>query len=190
MAVASEMLPLGTPAPGFSLPDPSGRMHALDDLAAGAPGTLVMFLCNHCPYVKHVAPKLAQLATGWQERGLAIVGVSSNDVENYPEDAPEHMATEIVDRGYTFPYVYDETQEVARAYRAACTPDFFLFDRERRLVYRGQFDESRPKNDLEVTGADLAAAVDALLAGRSLDGLDQKPSLGCGIKWKAGAEPA
>ena len=100
MAVASEMLPLGTPAPGFSLPDPSGRMHALDDLAAGAPGTLVMFLCNHCPYVKHVAPKLAQLATGWQERGLAIVGVSSNDVENYPEDAPEHMATEIVDRGY------------------------------------------------------------------------------------------
>ena len=190
MAVASEMLSLGTVAPDFALPDPGGVVHTLDGITGEAPAVLVAFLCNHCPYVKHVAPKLAQLATGWQERGLAVVAVSSNDVENYPEDAPEHMATEIVERGYTFPYLYDESQDVARAYHAACTPDFFLFDGDRRLVYRGQFDDSRPKNDLPVTGADLDAAVDALLSGRSLDGLDQWPSLGCGIKWKPGTEPA
>ena len=189
MAVASEMLPLGTVAPDFALPDPGGAVHTLDGIASEAPGLLVAFLCNHCPYVKNVAPKLAQLATGWQELGLAVVAISSNDVENYPEDSPEHMATEIVERGYTFPYLYDESQDVARAYHAACTPDFFLFDGERRLVYRGQFDDSRPKNDLPVTGADLDVAVDALLSGRSLDGLDQWPSLGCGIKWKADNEP-
>lgn len=189
MAVTSEMLPLGTVAPDFTLPDPAGALHSLDDIAEGAPGLLVAFLCNHCPYVKHVAPKLAHLATGWQERGLIVVAVSSNDVENYPEDSPELMAVEIVERGYTFPYLYDERQTVARAYHAACTPDFFLFDGDRRLVYRGQFDDSRPKNDLEVTGADLDAAVNALLTGRSLDGLDQWPSMGCGIKWKPGTEP-
>jgi len=189
MAVTSEMLELGTLAPPFTLPDPTGTTHSLDDLAAGAPGTLVMFLCNHCPYVKHVAAKLAHLATGWQQRGLAVVAISSNDIENYPEDSPELMAAEIVERGYPFPYLYDESQDVARAYHAACTPDFFLFDGQRRLVYRGQFDDSRPKNDLPVTGADLDRAVDALLAARSLDGLDQWPSMGCGIKWKPGTEP-
>ena len=189
MAVTSEMLDLGTLAPDFALPDPAGVTHSLDAIAEGAKATLVMFLCNHCPYVKHIAPKLAHLATGWQAQGLAVVAISSNDVENYPDDSPEMMAAEIVERGYTFPYLYDETQDVARAYHAACTPDFFLFDAERRLVYRGQFDESRPKNDLRVTGADLDAAVDALLSGRSLDGVDQWPSMGCGIKWKPGNEP-
>lgn len=189
MAVTSEMLALGTSAPHFTLPDPAGAPHSLDDIAEGARGALVAFLCNHCPYVKHVAPKLAQLATGWQQRGLAVVAISSNDVEHYPEDSPERMATEIVDRGYTFPYLYDETQDVARAYHAACTPDFFLFDEHRCLVYRGQFDDSRPKNDLEVTGRDLAEAVDAVVEGRPLDHLDQRPSMGCGIKWKPGTEP-
>ncbi len=189
MAVASEMLPLGTVAPDFTLPDPQGVEHSLDGLAEGAAGVLVMFLCNHCPYVQHVAPKLAQLATGFQERGVAVVGISSNDVVQYPDDSPEHMAAEVVEKGYTFPYLYDETQAVAQAYHAACTPDFFLFDADRRLAYRGQFDDSRPKNDLSVTGRDLDEAVAALLEGRSIPEADQVPSLGCGIKWKPGNEP-
>lgn len=188
MAVTSEMLPLGTAAPGFTLPDPSGTEYSLGQVADGAKGLLVMFLCNHCPYVKHIAPKLAQLTTVFQEHDIAAVAISSNDIDAYPDDAPERMAEEIVERGYTFPYLYDESQDVARAYHAACTPDFFLFDADRHLVYRGQFDESRPANDARVTGRHLHEAVHAVLEGRPVD-VDQRPSMGCGIKWKPGTEP-
>jgi thiol-disulfide isomerase/thioredoxin len=140
-------------------------------------------MCNHCPYVKHVQGKFTELAKDYQAKGVAIVGINSNDAENYPDDRPEKMAEEIRGAGYTFPYLYDETQAVARAHRAACTPDFFLFDRDQRLVYRGQFDDSRPKNGLPVTGSDLRGALDAVLAGRATPAA-QKPSVGCGIKWK------
>ena len=180
---ASTMLPLGTAAPHFQLPDPHGKRTSSDDFA-GASALLVAFICNHCPYVKHIQSRFAALATEYQARGVAVVAISSNDVENFPEDAPEKMAEEIVKAGYTFPYLYDESQEVAKAYRAACTPDFFLFDRNRRLVYRGQFDDSRPKNGVPVTGADLRAALEAVLAERAVPG-DQKPSVGCNIKWKS-----
>jgi peroxiredoxin len=180
---ASTMLPLGTQAPYFQLPDPHGKRTALDHFPC-APALLVAFICNHCPYVKHIRSGFAALATEYQARGVAVVAISSNDVENFPEDAPEKMAEEIVQAGYTFPYLYDESQEVARAYHAACTPDFFLFDGDRRLVYRGQFDDSRPKNGPRVTGADLRAALDEVLAGRPVPS-DQKPSVGCNIKWKA-----
>jgi peroxiredoxin len=180
---ASTMLPLGTQAPHFQLPDPHGKRTSSDDFP-GAPGLLVAFICNHCPYVKHIRARFAELASEYQARGLAVVAISSNDVENFPEDSPEKMAQEIVQAGYTFPYLYDESQEVAKAYRAACTPDFFLFDGNRRLVYRGQFDDSRPKNGLPVTGADLRAALEAVLAGRPVSG-DQKASVGCNIKWKS-----
>lgn len=176
------MLPLGTKAPGFRLPDPHGKLVSLD-IFTGAPALLVAFICNHCPYVKHIRTSFASFAREYQARGVAIVGINSNDVANYPDDSPEKMAEEIVAAGYTFPYLYDESQEVAKAYRAACTPDFFLFDREQRLVYRGQYDDSRPKNNLPVTGADLRAAVDAVLTGQPV-AEDQKPSVGCGIKWK------
>ncbi len=182
------LLPLGTPAPEFRLPDTEGRMVALDDFA-GAPALLVIFMCNHCPYVKHVADKLAELARQYQQQGVAVVGINSNDVENFPEDAPEKMREEVRLRGYTFPYLFDETQEVAKAYRAACTPDFYLFDSQRRLVYRGQMDDSRPGNDVPVSGSDLTAAVEAVLAGRQPSEV-QKPSLGCNIKWKPGNEPS
>jgi peroxiredoxin len=176
------MLPTGTKAPHFRLPDPHGKLVSLDGLTS-APALLVAFICNHCPYVKHIRTSFAALAKEYQGRGVAIVGINSNDVANYPDDSPEKMAEEIVAAGYTFPYLYDESQEVAKAYRAACTPDFFLFDGEQRLVYRGQYDDSRPKNNLPVTGVDLRAALDALLAGRPV-AVDQKPSVGCGIKWK------
>jgi peroxiredoxin len=182
MAEQSIMLPLGTPAPKFSLPDPSGKYSSSDDFS-GAAAFLVVFMCNHCPYVKHVQARFTQLAAEYQARGVAVVGINSNDVDNYPEDRPEKMAEEIKTAGYTFPYLYDETQEVAKSYRAACTPDFFLFDRDRRLAYRGQFDDSRPKNGLPVTGADLRAALDTLLAGGAVSP-NQKPSVGCSIKWK------
>jgi peroxiredoxin len=182
MAEQSTMLTLGTTAPEFRLPDPSGKTFSLADFA-NRPALLVVFMCNHCPYVKHVQSKFTELAKEYQARGVAIVGINSNDAENYPDDRPEKMAEEIRNVGYTFPYLYDETQAVAKAYRAACTPDFFLFDRDRRLVYRGQFDDSRPKNGLPVTGADLRAALDAVLASRPVPA-DQKPSVGCGIKWK------
>jgi peroxiredoxin len=182
MAEQSSMLSLGTPAPNFRLPDPSGKYVSSDDFS-GAAAYLVVFLCNHCPYVKHVQARFAQLAAEYQARGLAVVGINSNDAESYPEDSPEKMAEEIKAAGYTFPYLYDETQEVAKSYRAACTPDFFLFDRNRRLAYRGQFDDSRPKNGLPVTGADLRAALDTLLAGGTVSA-NQKPSVGCSIKWK------
>jgi len=182
MAEQSIMLPLGTSAPNFRLPDPSGKYVSSDDFA-GAAAFLVVFMCNHCPYVKHVQARFAQLAAEYQARGVAVVGINSNDAENYPEDRPEKMAEEIKAAGYTFPYLYDETQEIAKSYRAACTPDFFLFNRDRRLAYRGQFDDSRPKNGLPVTGADLRAALDTLLAGGTVSP-NQKPSVGCSIKWK------
>jgi peroxiredoxin len=181
------MIALGTPAPDFTLPDTAGRLVTRDSLA-GAPGLLVAFICNHCPFVKHIRAGLAQFGRDYRDRGLAIVAISSNDAASYPADAPERMAEEVKSAGYVFPYLYDETQSVARAYAAACTPDFFLFDRQRRLVYRGQFDASRPSNRLPVTGADLRAAADAVLAGREV-APDQRPSIGCNIKWKPGNEP-
>jgi peroxiredoxin len=179
----SSMLPLGTQAPAFRLLDPTGKVVSSADFDK-APALLVAFICNHCPYVKHIQASFAEFARKYQERGAAIVAINSNDFEAYPDDRPEKMAEESKRAGYTFPYLYDETQDVAKAYKAACTPDFFLFDRDRRLVYRGQYDDSRPKNGQPVTGADLAAALDAVLAGQPAPG-DQKPSIGCNIKWKA-----
>lgn len=187
VATPSTMLPLGTPAPDFRLPDPAGRLHALADLA-GAPVLVVMFLSNHCPYVQHVRAVLAGVIAEYQAKGVEVVGIMSNDIINYPDDAPERMADEVRLAGYTFPYLYDETQEVAKAYRAACTPDFFVFDRDRKLVYRGQFDGSRPSNDVPVTGRDLRAALDAALAGKTVPE-PQHASMGCNIKWRAGTEP-
>jgi len=183
----STMLPLGTKAPGFRLPDTSGRLVAIDDFA-DAPALLVAFLCNHCPYVKHVQAGFTTFAKEYAPRGLAIVAINSNDFAAYPEDAPERMAEEAERHGYVFPYLVDETQEVAKAYRAACTPDLFLFDAARRLVYRGQFDASRPGNHIPVTGSDLRAATDAVLAGRPVPAA-QTPSIGCNIKWVPGGEP-
>lgn len=180
---ASTMLDLGTQAPEFALPRvDTGKVVALRDLA-GAPATLVVFLCAHCPYVKHVAPVLAALTAEYIKRGVAIVGIASNDATAYPDDAPEALASDAVERGYKFSYLYDESQAVAKAYHAACTPDFFVFDGNRRLAYRGQFDASRPRNDLPVTGADLRAALDAVLAGTPVP-KPQYPSIGCNIKWK------
>jgi peroxiredoxin len=183
----STMAALGTPAPDFRLPDTGGKLVSLTDFAK-APALLVVFMCNHCPFVKHISAGLAQLARDYQQRGLAMVGINSNDVASYPDDSPARMAEEVKAAGYTFPYLYDETQAVAKAYRAACTPDFFLYDRDRRLVYRGQFDDSRPSNDRPVTGSDLRAAVDAVLASRPVSA-EQRPSIGCNIKWKPGAAP-
>jgi peroxiredoxin len=183
----STMLPLGTAAPDFSLPNIDGRTVSLADFK-DAKGLLVVFMCNHCPFVKHVAPELARLAKDFQPRGLAVVGISSNDVTSFPDDSPAKMAEESKSRGYKFPYLYDESQAVAKAYRAACTPDFFLFDKSRRLAYRGQLDSSRPDSGIPLTGADLRAAIDAVLAGNA-PSADQKPSIGCNIKWKAGNEP-
>ena len=184
----STMLPLGTTAPDFSLPDVEGKTVSLSDFAE-APALLVVFLCNHCQYVKHVSPKLARLARQYQQRGVAVVGINSNDVEKFPEDAPTRMSEEVKNRGYTFPYLFDETQEAAKAYRAACTPDFYVFDKDRKLAYRGQMDASRPGNSVAVTGQDLRAALDAVLAGKPVN-RHQKSSLGCNIKWKQGNEPA
>jgi peroxiredoxin len=182
------MLALGTEAPSFSLPDPvTGRTVSLDDFR-DAPALLVMVLSNHCPFVKHIAEGLADFARDYHERGVAIVAINANDVAKYLDDSPEKMVEEVERRGYTFPYLFDETQEVVKAYHAACTPDFFLFDADRRLVYRGQFDASRPSLDTPVTGSDLRAACDAVLGG-ALPDADQKPSVGCNIKWKPGNAP-
>lgn len=182
----STMVPLGTPAPDFRLPDPAGREWALGEL--GGAGLLVAFICNHCPFVKHLRHPFAGFAREYQARGLAVVAINSNDVATHPEDSPERMAEEIEEAGYTFPYLFDEAQEVAKAYGAACTPDFFLYDADRRLVYRGQFDDSRPSTATPVTGRDLRAAADALLEGRPpLAG--QSASVGCNIKWKPGNGP-
>lgn len=183
----SNMLELGTAAPDFALPDPTGRVVRRDDFAA-ATCLLVMFICNHCPYVKHVRAELARLGQDYLPRGVAVVAVNANDVTRYPADRPEKMAEEARAAGYNFPYLFDEAQTVAHAYRAACTPDFFLFDRDRRLVYRGQLDDSRPGNGVRVTGRDLRAALDNLLAGQPV-AATQQPSMGCGIKWKPGNEP-
>jgi peroxiredoxin len=176
------MLALGTTVPDFSLPDPNGRLVRLADHADAA-ATLVVFMCNHCPYVKHIRGELAKIGREYVPRGLAMFGINSNDVKNYPDDSPEKMGQEAASAGYTFPYLFDETQEVAKAYKAACTPDFFLFDRNRRLVYRGQLDDSRPGNGVPVTGHDLRAALEAVLGGRTVSRA-QKPSIGCNIKWK------
>jgi peroxiredoxin len=184
----STMLPLGTTAPDFRLPDTDGNTVALADFE-GAPALLVIFLCNHCPYVKHVRHELARLTRAYRDKGVAVVGISANDVIAYPDDRPELMAREKAEVGYPFPYLYDESQEVAKAYGAACTPDIYVFDRGRTLVYRGQMDDSRPGNGLPVTGKDLRAALDAVLAGRPV-GAAQQPSLGCNIKWKPGNEPS
>jgi len=181
------MLPLGTPAPDFRLPDPSGIIVSLADFKT-APALLVVFMCNHCPYVKHIRDGLAKLACDYRSRGVAVVGINSNDAVSYPADSPAKMAEEADSAGYIFPYLYDETQEVAKAYRAACTPDIYLFDSDQRLVYRGQFDDSRPGNGMPVTGNDLRAALDAVLAGKPVPP-NQKPSIGCNIKWKPGNEP-
>ena len=181
------MLDLGTVAPDFALPDPDGNLVSLSDFD-GAPALLVVFMCNHCPYVRNLRHALARFGREMASKNVAVVGISSNDVERYPSDGPEAMKREVEEVGYTFPYLYDETQEVAAAYQAACTPDFFLFDGNRRLVYRGQFDASRPGNDVEPTGSDLRAAVDAVLQGEPVPER-QIASIGCGIKWKPGNEP-
>ena len=183
----STMLSLGTTAPPFSLPDTDGATVSLDDFA-GRKALVVIFMCNHCPYVKHLADGLAALGRDYGPRDVGIVAISSNDVDTHPDDSPAKMKEEKAARGYAFPYLFDDIQEVAAAYEAACTPDFFLFDADRRLVYRGQFDDSRPGSDEPVTGADLRAALDAVLAGQPVTD-EQKPSLGCNIKWKPGNEP-
>jgi thiol-disulfide isomerase/thioredoxin len=188
MAVPSTMLPLGTPAPPFSLPDAvTGRTVSADDFGT-ARALLVMFVCNHCPYVQHVLPELGRIAHDYGEDGLAVVAINANDLEAYPQDGPASMKQLAETEGWGFPFLMDETQAVARAYRAACTPDFFLFDRGRRLVYRGQLDGSRPRNDVPVTGRDLRAAIEATLAGKPVSA-DQVPSIGCNIKWTPGNEP-
>jgi thiol-disulfide isomerase/thioredoxin len=193
-ATPSTMLPLGTQAPDFTLRDAAaiGNATVSRDDFKGKP-LLVMFICNHCPFVKHIRAELARLGRDYIDKGAAMVAISSNDIEKYPADSPANMAGESKQAGYTFPYLFDETQDVAKAYKAACTPDFFLFDKSHKLVYRGQFDDSRPSGkgpggDLPVTGRDLRAALDATLAGKPVS-KDQKPSIGCNIKWKPGNEP-
>jgi peroxiredoxin len=181
------MTPLGAPAPDFSLPDTTGTLFSLGDVA-DAPALLVAFWCNHCPFVKHIRDEFVAFAKAYQARGLAVVAINANDVETHPQDSPERMAEEAERAGYSFPYLFDESQGVAKAYAAACTPDFFLYDANRRLVYRGQFDDARPGLDVPVTGTDLRRAADAVLRGDVPDE-DQRPSLGCNIKWKPGNEP-
>jgi len=184
-AVESEMLELGTRAPDFSLPDPDGEMFSMED---GAAAYLVMFICNHCPYVRHVGDELVRLGADYVPRNVAIFAINSNDVERFPADGPDEMRRKAKTAGYAFPYLLDADQSVAKAYRAACTPDFYVFDADRRLVYRGQLDDARPANDAPVDGHDLRAALDAVLAGEPVSGT-QTPSIGCSIKWKPGNAP-
>lgn len=182
-AVESTMFPLGKQAPSFALVNAiDGNVVRLEDIQADV-ATVIMFICNHCPFVKHVQHELVRLANDYQPKGVAFVAINSNDVEKYPDDSPENMKKVAEELGYPFPYLFDETQEVAKAYQAACTPDFYVFDRERKCVYRGQLDDSRPGNNLPVTGASIRAALDALLSGNPVPEL-QKPSIGCSIKWK------
>ena len=181
------MLPLGTTAPDFQLPDTHGKPVSTSDFK-NAPALLVIFMCNHCPYVIHIRQGLAQLGRDYQPKGVAMIGINSNDAVNYPADSPARMKDQARTAGYTFPYLFDESQSVAKAYRAACTPDIYLFDVRHKLVYRGQFDDSRPGNGVPVTGRDLRAALDAVLAGKPVSAT-QTPSMGCNIKWKAGNEP-
>lgn len=186
---ASTMLSLGTQAPDFQLPDVvSGQTISLSTFA-DKKALLVMFICRHCPFVKHVKEELAQLGKDYINKGLGIVAISTNDAKNYPDDAPELLKAMAIELDFNFPFCYDESQETAKAYTAACTPDFFLFDAKQQLVYRGQLDESRPSNGKPVTGADLRAAIDAVLADKPVAG-EQKPSIGCNIKWKPGNEPS
>lgn len=187
-ATPSTMLPLGTGAPDFALDDTvSGETVRLSDFADSA-GLIVMFLCNHCPFVIHVRDELVRLGQQYQERGVAVVAISSNDVESHPQDSPPNMKALAEEEAWNFPYLFDSDQSVAKAYRAACTPDLYVFDREMKLFYRGQLDASRPGNDIEVTGADLRKALDAMLSGQPAPE-DQLPSLGCNIKWRPGNEP-
>ncbi len=183
----SSMLPLGTSAPDFQLPDTNGKIVSLTDFKNSS-ALLFLFICNHCPYVKHVRAELAALGRDYQTQGVGVVAINSNDAANYPDDSPEKMKQEVKLAGYTFPYLYDETQSVAKAFRAACTPDIFLFDKNLKLVYRGQLDDSRPGNDIPVTGEDLRLALDAVFVGKPVSE-NQIPSIGCNIKWKAGNEP-
>jgi len=188
MAVTpSTMSPLGTKAPDFNLPDTEGKFVSLPDFK-DSPALLVVFMCNHCPFVKHIIDELVKLIKQYQQKGVAAVGINSNDVEHFPEDRPEMMAKLAVEKGFSFPYLYDETQQVAKLYMAACTPDFFLFDKDRNLVYRGQMDDSRPGNNEPIDGKDLRYAIDAVLKGQAI-AKEQKPSMGCNIKWKQGNEP-
>ena len=182
------MLELGTLAPDFDLPDPGGKRARLQDFA-DAEGLIVAFICNHCPFVKHIREEVAAFAREYSQRNIAMVAISSNDVSSHPADAPERMRQEAEQLDYCFPYLYDESQETAKAYRAACTPEFYLFNKERKLVYRGRFDGATPSNRVPVTGDELRRATDALLAGKAPDS-DQHPGMGCNIKWKPGNEPA
>ena len=182
------MLPLGTPAPDFALPDVMTGKSVSIRFPRRPSALLIMFICNHCPYVKHIQAGMTQMAKDFQARDVQVIAISSNDADQFPEDSPEKMKEEAIRAGYTFPYLYDEAQHVARRYRAACTPDFFLFDANLNLVYRGQMDDARRGNDLPVTGKSLREAVDAVLAGRAVSP-NQIPSLGCNIKWKPGQEP-
>jgi peroxiredoxin len=186
-ATPSTMLDLGTTLPAFRLRDIKGKAVTSNDFGASR-GLLVAFVCPHCPYVRHVRSEFARLARDVQQRGISVIAINSNDATAFPDDSPEGMRQEASEVGYTFPYLVDDTQEVAKSFRAACTPDFFLFDNQRRLVYRGQFDDSRPRTQVPVTGKDLMAAIDALLAGKPVSP-DQRPSMGCNIKWLKGGEP-
>lgn len=188
MAVTpSTMRALGSKAPEFRLPDTEGVLVSLSDFE-DSPALLVIFMCNHCPFVKHILDKLVELVKNYQRQGAAVVAINSNDAENYPEDRPEMMAEIAKEKIFTFGYLYDKNQDVAKAYHAACTPEFFLFDKGKKLVYRGQLDDSRPGNDIPTTGKDLSAALDALLKGEDISA-EQKPSIGCNIKWKKGNQP-
>ena len=188
MAMTSTMLPIGTTAPPFDLLDVvTGQRYSLDSFATRT-GLLVMFICRHCPYVVHVEQELARLGHDYQETNLGIIAISSNDAKNYPDDAPPKLKEMAVRLGFTFPFCHDETQEVAKAYRAACTPEFYLFDRDRHLAYHGQLDDSRPGNHKPITGRDLRTAIQAVLSGKPIDG-NQRPSIGCSIKWKPGHAP-
>ena len=184
---ASNMLEIGTKAPGFSLPDTNGKNINLDELIPEA-GLLVVFMCNHCPYVKHIGPELAAIGREYASKGIIMVAINANDAATHPDDSYEKMQEEVKKQGYTFPYLHDASQEVAKLYQAACTPDFFLFDSRKLLVYRGQLDDSRPGNNIPVTGKDLRGALDALIKGDPV-AEEQKPSMGCNIKWKPGNEP-
>lgn len=184
----STMLELGTKAPDFKLPDTEGQWVSRDDFR-GKKGLLVLFICNHCPYVIHIASHLARMTKEYMARGIPVVAINSNDATKYPDDAPDKMKEEKAKRGYAFPYLFDETQKVAQAYQAACTPDIFLFDKNFELAYRGQYDGSRPSNNVPVTGSDLKKALDALLADQK-PSAEQTPSIGCNIKWRAGNEPS
>jgi peroxiredoxin len=187
VSVNSTMVPLGTRATAFELPDPDGATWTLDTVA-GRRGTLVAFLCNHCPYVRHIAVPLGAAAAGWRRQGVGVIGINSNDTRAYPDEVPELMAQNAANWRWTFPYVSDPDQTAARDYRAACTPDFFLFDAARTLVYRGRFDAARPGNGVPVTGDELGAAVSSVIAGEEIE-IGQLPSIGCSIKWKPGNEP-